>query len=189
MWPAIIAADAAQVIRRLPMLTLDQPVDLYAVGFSAGYPGCRASAPTATSISHINSTLGIVLPPVFVAFAQKCPAYSGCYFTSIGEDYRNPRHILNENEEYHVRGPTWCVPSWLVVVTHIYDGDCEGLDSRRRNESGEYPVRYWDASEGLEFDNAGWPVFESFQDYLEQTIIMHAKLRDPKYVEKVISEA
>ena len=168
------------------MLTLDQLVDLYAVGFSAEYPGCRASAPTAASISRINSTLGIVLPPIFIAFAQKCAAYGGSYFASIGEDYGNPCHILRVNEEFHARGARWCVPSWLIVVTHIYDGDCNGLDSRRRGESGEYPVVYWDASQGLEFDNAGWPVFQRFQDYLEQTIITQAKVRDPNYVEKVI---
>src|SRR6267378_8056348 len=128
-------ADTLLQVRRLPMLTLDQLVDLYVVGFSAEYPGCRASAPTAASTSRINSTLGIVLPPVFVAFAQKCAAYSGSYFASIGEDYGNPRHILSVNEEFHARVATWCVPFSFIIVSHIYDSDCDCLDTRRRNES------------------------------------------------------
>jgi hypothetical protein len=165
------------------MLTLDQLVALHALGFSVEYPGCRASAPSAASISRINHTLGIVLPHIFIEFAERCPAYSGSHFVSIGEDFENPRHILNLNEEFHVTEPP-CVPPWLIVVTHVYDGDCDGFDSRHHDDSGEYPFMHWDASSGLDYIS-GRP-FISCHNYLEQTIVTYARFKNKVATDKII---
>jgi hypothetical protein len=171
------------------MLTSEQILALFVVAFKAQYqvehPGFRASTPTPTSVDQINNALGIILPGSFVEFARRCPAYT-IIFASIGGDFDNDNHILNVNREFHGDDPHYRVPSWFVVFNTGHDGDCEGFDSRKRSADGEYPIVYWSALGGLDFDNTGWPVFHSFHEHLEHTITYYARNSDKVRAEEII---
>jgi hypothetical protein len=108
-------------------------------------------------------------------------------FASIGEDYDDAYHILNINREFHANEPP-CVPAWLTVINHGHDEDCEGFDSRQRS-GDEYAVVYWDASQGLAFDNSSWRAFQSFHDHLDFTITHYAKARDKTRADEIIQAA
>jgi hypothetical protein len=168
------------------VLTIEQLLDLFAVAFAHGHR--RSSVPTAESVSRINRELGIVLPVSFVEFSRRCPGYS-TLFASIGEDFNDAYHILNINRDFHGDEPHYRVPSWLVVFNHGHDEDCDGFDSRKLGADGEYPVVYWDASQGVGFDNARWPVFTRFNDYLEFTLTYHANISDKERAERIIRTA
>ena len=163
-------------------MSIDQLLRLFALAF----PGDGGdSAPTAGSIARINRELGIILPASFVEFAERCPAYTSL-FASIGEDLNSGYHILDVNREFHCDEPHYSVPKWFVVFNHGHDQDCDGFDSRRVGVDGEYPVMYWSALEGLTFNNAAWPVYSRFLDYLEFTLSYYARTTDRERAEKII---
>lgn len=168
------------------MLTHKQLIALYCL-FTGDRSPPRATAPTESSISRINSTLGIILPQPFIEFARSCPSYCCGLFASIGEDFDDSDHILSINREFHT-GEIPCVPPWLTIINKGHDDDCEGFDTRHR-KGNEYSVVYWDASEGLKFDNSAWQVFHSFRDYLEFMVVYYAKTRDEKRAEQIIRAA
>jgi hypothetical protein len=167
------------------MLSTEQLLSLFSITFHRKE---YHSPPTRKSVDQINSELGIVLPPRFVEFAERCPGYTSL-FGSIGEDFDCGFHILNVNRLFHSDDPHYSVPRWFVVFNHGHDADCDGFDSRTRRADGEYPVIYWDASQGVAFDNARWPVYPSFQDYLEFTLTYFAQSADRERADKIIRTA
>ena len=168
------------------MLSLEQLIALHRT--FAGEPVCpRVTAPTEASILHINRTLGIILPTSFIEFARHCPSYCSMLFASIGEDYDDDSHILSINHSFHRLGPP-CVPAWMTVFNHGHDEDCDGFDSRQRS-GDEYRIVYWDAAQGLKFDNLSWSAHTSFRDYLEFMITHYAKARDEKLAQQIIRAA
>jgi hypothetical protein len=166
------------------MLTIEQLIALHRL-FAGEPPSPRATVPTEVSISKINHDLGIILPPAFVEFAQRCPSYWRVLFASIGEDFE----ILDINRSFHTdQLPR--VPPWFVVFDRGHDEDCQGFDSRQRRSDGEYPIVYWDASQGLDFDsNTAWRVFHRFHDYLEHMIIHYATTSHKERAEQIIRAA
>ena len=48
---------------------------------------------------------------------------------------------------------------------------------------------YWDASQGLEFDNTAWRKFHSFHEYLEHMIIHYATTSHKERAEQIIRAA
>jgi hypothetical protein len=167
------------------MLTTEQLLGLFAMTF---HGRSRDSIPTMRSVARINRELGIVLPSSFVEFAERCPGYT-ILFGSIGEDFDCGHHILNVNRLFHGDDPDCSVPKWFVMFNLGHDGDCEGFDSRKPGADGEYPVLYWDAGEGVTFDNARWPVYSRFHDYLEFTLTYYARTADKESAEKIIHSA
>jgi hypothetical protein len=167
------------------MLSIEQLLSLFAMAFTREGGDSR---PTIKSVDRINRELGIVLPASFIKFAERCPGYTSL-FSSIGEDFDSAYHILNVNREFHSDEPHYSVPRWFVVFNHGHDEDCDGFDSRKSGADGEYPVMYWDASQGVAFDNARWPVYSHFQDYLEFTLTYHAKNADRERAERIIHSA
>jgi len=165
------------------MLALEQLIALHGL-FAGDLPNPLATVPTEASILHIQSTIGIILPQTFIEFARRCPSYCSVLFASIGEDYNDECHILNINRDFHSNKPP-CVPPWMVVFNHGRDGDCEGFDARQRC-GDEYSIVYWEASQGLAFDNSSWRVDKCFHDYLEFTVVYHAKARDRARAEEII---
>src|SRR4051794_39382000 len=69
-----------------------------------GWPFCQPSRPpTAHSVSRVETRLGIKLPAPLLEVARSNPSY-GCWFNSIGNDYRGPDHILGVNASFRARG-------------------------------------------------------------------------------------
>ena len=165
------------------MLTLEQLIALHRI-FTGDPPCLGETVPTEASILRIQSTLGIILPQSFIEFARQCPSYCCALFASIGENYDDDCHILNINREFHSNEPPR-VPAWLIVINHGHDEDCDGFDSSQRR-GDEYSIVYWDASQGLAFDNSSWPAHQSFHDYLEFMIIHYARARDKTRADEII---
>jgi len=105
----------------------------------------RAQPPTEASIARINHSLGIILPPALIRFARECPIY-GTWFAIVGEDFESFMHIIELNRVFHETegdesgdplacDPLACdpLPSWLVMINHRHDGDCDCYDTRSRN--------------------------------------------------------
>jgi hypothetical protein len=125
----------------------------------------KVSPPTARSIARINAELGIELPPSLIGFAQRSEKF-GAWFCSLGEDYDSYFHILGMNRDFHApdrdgvyaSGP---MPSYLVMINHGHDDDCDCLDLRvPRSPEGEYSIAYWSPGED---DRT---LASSFADYL-----------------------
>lgn len=167
------------------MLSIEQLLRLFDVAFTS--ERCD-STPTLKSVARINRELGIVLPSRFIEFAQRCPGYTSL-FSSIGEDFDSGLHILYVNREFHDDEPHYSVPRWFIVFNYGHDQDCDGFDSRKPGGDGEYPVMYWDASQGVAFDNSRWPVYPTFHDYLEFTLTYHAKNANRERAEEIIHSA
>lgn len=108
--------------------------------------------PTAKSLAHIQSKLGVTLPTSLVEFAR----LSYCYdqsFVGLGEDYMHPCHILEQfARTRRLRGRrdgSWCYlkPASLIPIDLGFDGDYSCLDvSSLTVFDGEYGVCYWCAS-------------------------------------------
>ncbi len=149
----------------------------------------KAQPPTEASIESINRALGIVLPPAFIRFARECPIY-GTWFASIGEDFESFMHILELNRLFHEaegdesNDPLPCdpLPSWLVMINHGHDGDCDCYDTRIRNEqTGDYRIQYWRDRKGPR--NRTW---NTFHEYLEFHVQHWA--RDARWTRKDLDE-
>jgi len=148
------------------------------------YPGPSWPVPTATSVSRINSTLGLTLPKDFVEFAQQCRSY-GILFASIGDDFENSDHILRIKQHFH--DDDYALPPWFVIFNYGHDEACDGFDTRERNAEGQHPILYWDASQGASY--VPGKRFSTFREYLENTIVYYARVRDRELADKIISPA
>lgn len=108
--------------------------------------------PTAKSLVHIQSKLGVTLPPSLVEFAS----LSYCYdqgFAGLGEDYTHPHHILEQfSRTRRLRGRRdgrWCYlkPASLIPIDLGFDGDYSCLDVLSPTVfDGEHGICYWCAS-------------------------------------------
>jgi hypothetical protein len=131
----------------------------------------KATAPTKASVQTVNEALKIALPPSFIRFAEECPLY-GIWFAGIGEDYESQMHILELNKVFHAPEETAghaqaeALPSYLIMINHGHDGDCDCLDTRHFHESTkEYRIQYWNAQSDVHL-----PPFETFQEYIESHV-------------------
>ena len=145
-------------------------------GYSSWYPSAPA---TPQSVVRIEAELKIVLPQSFIALSQKCAPYGG-WFSSIGEDFQSPNHILLANESFHKDDEGYKpLPTHLVMLNHGHDGDCDCWNtSRAPNADGEYPIVYFSATVG-EIHNPNYD-FPSFAAYLEYLCRAHSKGAAPK---------
>jgi len=141
--------------------------------------------PTSNSVKIIENELSCKLPPSLIMLGEHCKYFSS-WFSSIGDDFNNPSHILNTNKifkECDPDNPKAGLPEWFVMFNLGYDEDCEGFDSRNiDNVTGEYPVYYWDSYEGLEFTPSE-PI--TMSEYLEALIVFWFKSVDKEKLKKM----
>jgi len=131
--------------------------------FSKQFGAPRAiSRPTDHSIAKIQSELGFSIPQDFVEFARKCAVYAS-WFTSIGQDFDHPIHILNINRQYRTT-EYGNLPKDLVVINHGYDGDLTCYDLANIDAEGRISICYCWVSE------CSNPVFEDKRHHLSYTI-------------------
>ena len=145
-------------------------------GYSSWYPSAAA---TAKSVARIEAELKIALPQDFIELSQKCAPYGG-WFSSIGEDFESPNHILRANESFREEDDDYQpLPLHLVMLNHGHDGDCDCWDtSREPNADGGFPIIYFDATTG-EVRNSNYD-FPSFASYLEYLCRAHSRRAEPK---------
>ncbi|MCP4111783.1 MAG: SMI1/KNR4 family protein [Desulfobacteraceae bacterium] len=130
--------------------------------------------PTNASVDKINNELNIKIPGSFIDFAKRCPSYSS-WLASIGEDYTSHNHILRLNKLIHrqCNVNTW-LPSWLIMINHGYDGDCDCFDTRSSDLStGEYSILHWDDEAGKEFEPD--EPYKNFHEYIESYVLSWAQ--------------
>lgn len=134
----------------MDILILSKIFDLMYEGRSVG----NVNLPTEESIIEIEKGIGCSLPPSLIWLSQNCN-YFGKWFASLGSDFENPDHILNINKifrEPDLDNPKAGLPDWYVMLNLGFDENCIGFDSRSQDpETGEYPLIYWDSSEGIGF--------------------------------------
>jgi len=144
-------------------------------------PVFDSEKPTNSSIEQINDHFGIELPATLVQFAKLSNNF-GAWFSSLGEDYRNPFHIIRINRIYRrmrkrKHGDKWrpAKPREYIVINHGHDNDCDCIDTGDWNEKeGEYRIVYWyPGVEEIEYR------YDSFLHYLnnhvENSINYHTK--------------
>jgi hypothetical protein len=85
------------------------------------------------------------------------------WFTSIGEDFDDPLHILSINYQYRT-AEYGSLPKDLVVINHGYDGDLTCYDLSKIDAEGQISICYCWVSE---FSDA---VFEDNRQHLAYTI-------------------
>jgi hypothetical protein len=109
--------------------------------FIKQFPGPGSnSTPTPASLALIQEKLGLRLPATLIAVAQACPAYTA-WFSSLGEDYQQPWHILNLNEGYH-KGQIASFPPHIVIFNLGFDGDCDCFDLSIQDAHGNPSICY-----------------------------------------------
>jgi hypothetical protein len=141
----------------------DDLLQSYIDRFSKQFGGPRLiSRPTDRSIERIQRELGFSIPRDFVEFARRCDVYAS-WFTSIGEDFADPIHILNINRQYR-SAEYGSLPEDLVVINHGYDGDLNCYDLSKVDAEGRISICYCWVSE------SGNPVFEDERQHLGYTI-------------------
>ena len=116
---------------------LQSCIDRFSRLFGAPKP---ASRPTDLSLEKIQSEFGFSVPKDFVEFARRCPVYAG-WFTSIGEDFTDARHILSINRKYRT-AEYGGLPNDLVVINHGYDGDLDCYDLSNIDGEGRISICY-----------------------------------------------
>ena len=130
--------------------------------FSREFGGRKpASQPSDSSLEKIQRELGFSVPSDFVEFARRCAVYAG-WFTSIGEDFDNPLHILSINRRYRT-AEYGGLPKDLVVINHGYDGDLTCYDLSNVDAEGRISICYCSVSESD-------AVFEDERQHLGYTI-------------------
>lgn len=145
----------------------------------------RLSAATATekSIARISGELKIEIPRDFAALSQNCASH-GNWFSSIGEDYGTPNHILQANKSMRVGNKSYnALPSHLIVLNHGFDGDCDCWDTQRApNENGEFSIVYYEASSGkIRNPNYDFPSFVSYLEYLCRAKVKNATSQEERH--------
>ncbi len=98
--------------------------------------------PTPKSVGRIESSLGIVMPRLFVEVASCCPSYGG-WFNSIGDDYQSHAHLLSNNAAFREAG----LAARYVLLNHGHDGDCDAWDTGGQTQEGELPIMYFNYNE------------------------------------------
>ena len=116
------------------------------------------SRPTDHSIARIQTELGFSIPGDFLEFARRCAVYTS-WFTSIGEDFADPLHILSINRQYRT-AEYGSLPKDLVVINHGYDGDLTCYDLSKTDAEGRISICYCWVSESTN------PVFEDKRQHL-----------------------
>jgi hypothetical protein len=135
-------------------------------------PVFDSEKPTKTSIEKINEHFGIELPADFIRFAEISNNF-GAWYSSLGEDYLNPFHIIRINRIYRrmrrkKHGDKWrpAKPNEYIVINHGHDDDCDCIDAGDWNEKeSEYRIIYWcPGIEKIEYR------YDSFSHYLNNHV-------------------
>lgn len=144
------------------MYSISELAELFDYGAQMYGKVSKAKAPTKSSIKKITSILKVKLPDSFIEFANISKKYS-IWFSSLGEDYDNPFHILNVNNLFD---NNLTLPKYLVAFNLGYDGDYDCFDTRSINELGEHPLVYYSLDEISEKEEALILLEQSFIAYL-----------------------
>src|SRR5215471_17175367 len=120
------------------------PLESLARRFLQVFPSRKpTSPPTDSSLRTIRDRLRFSIPADFVEFARLCPAYDS-WLVSIGEDFNNPRHILELNAAFH--SPDYALlPPELILITHGHDGDLDCYDLSNTDEKSRISICYLEA--------------------------------------------
>jgi hypothetical protein len=156
------------------MLSLDKLIKLDDL-LCGRYHLLPCELPTQNSIEYINNHFGIQLPQTLIKIALKSKSF-GSYFSSLGEDYTNPVHIIRNNSRYKnlyrcKHGDKWrrAKPKEYIVINHGHDNDCICLDLGNTNSgTNEYEVIYW--YPGIENIDVR---YKSFDCYYEKHVMFH----------------
>jgi len=155
--------------RLLPVETI---IELLPATFE-GWPFCQPSRPpTAASVARVEARFGIKLPGLLLEVARSNPSY-GYWFNSIGNDYRNPNHILKVNASFRARG----VPDRYVVFAQGFDDECDAWDLGELGFGQERPIVYFHFSEDDELTDLTRR-FDSFHGFMD-ALCRHGAPRCP----------
>lgn len=116
--------------------------------------------------------LAVKLPDLLLEVARSNDSY-GYWFNSIGNDYRNPNHILNVNAAFRKRG----MSVRYVIFAQGFDGECDAWDLAELAIGGGHPIVYFHFSEDDRLTDL-MRRFDTFHEFMD-ALCRHAAPQCP----------
>jgi hypothetical protein len=126
------------------MRTLDVAIE--GLIFAADPDADPRPCPSAKQIAQAEKTLGMILPPSFKEFMDRCgfyrlPQWDTCWIGNGRDDGYQDLIVANLRERKHPDTP---LPARLIVFAFDDVGDPYCFDTADPDEHGEYPVLLFD---------------------------------------------